>query len=209
MAPQGADPIDEPEESFFESAPIAALEDGDTRAATGMVPITGNLAVTVGADTLVASGTVAPPDPLILHQETLRRIAALESVIAEMPRRPVGIGHNGPPEWIDHTFEEGDYQAVAAAISVLKSAPTPSPEVASAASTLRTVGERIWDYLIRRGAYIAKQRDTFVSEATKSAGAEFGKRLVQSPFWFALVSSLLAVAAAAFDWLAAAHSALN
>jgi len=152
---------------------------------------------------------VSPPDPLIiLHQEMLRRIAALESVIAEMPRRPVGIGHNGPPEWIDDAFDEDNHQAVASAISVLKSAPTASPEAASAASTLRTVGERIWDYLIRTGAYIAKQGDTFASEAAKSAGAEFGKRLVQSPFWFALASSLMAVAIAASDWLAAL-SALN
>jgi hypothetical protein len=57
-----------------------------------------------------------------------------------------------------------------------------------------TIGERL-------GTYLLKQADVFISEAVKSAGKEFGKRLVQSPFWWALATALMTAAQSVFRWL--------
>ena len=187
-----------------------------------VVPVASNSAGGVGASISAADGSavgvgtatgiseVAPPDPRFLHQQMLRRIEALESVIADLP---AGIGHNRPPESIDPVpFAEDDLRAVTAAIAVLKnqpSAPTmPSTAARRAASTLKIIGERLWDYLARTGAYVVKQGDTFVSEAAKSAGAEFGKRFVQLQYWLILAGSLMAAASAVSSWLAS-HGVLN
>jgi hypothetical protein len=56
--------------------------------------------------------------------------------------------------------------------------------VGSAAGlTLKKVGERLATYL-----------DAFLLEASKSAGKEFGKRLVQLSYWWALAATLMGLA---------------
>jgi hypothetical protein len=59
-----------------------------------------------------------------------------------------------------------------------------APEIArGAGSTLKKIGERLGTYL-----------DTFLLEASKSAGKEFGKKLVQLSYWWALYYALMNIA---------------
>jgi hypothetical protein len=53
----------------------------------------------------------------------------------------------------------------------------------------------------RLGAYLLKQADVFISEAVKSAGKETGKRLMQSPFWWILATTLMLVGQSVSNWL--------
>jgi hypothetical protein len=148
---------------------------------------------------------VQDSNPRITYQEILRRIEALDAVIAAWPRPSAGIGHNQPPELIEGVFDENDHQSMLAAIAVLNTESTPttaSPEITDAASTLKKLGDRLSGYLLRSAGFVGKQLGTIVSEAAKSFGAEAGKRLAQSPFWWALAITLINVAHAVTEWLA-------
>jgi hypothetical protein len=158
----------------------------------------------------MSADAILAPGPIRLHQEMLSRIAVLERMMAELrgPQQP-GIGHNNPPETIEGvSFGDDDHQAVDQAILLLKAqapVPTAPAEARNAAAILQAIGERLWAHLARAGGYAAKQADVFITEAVKAAGTEAGKRLVQMPFWWALASSLLALAASVNSWLGSLH----
>jgi hypothetical protein len=149
-------------------------------------------------------------DPRALHARMLQRIEALEEALQTLATHRAGIGHNRPPE-LFVPFQDADFrtlrsarlvldlQAIKSALAVLKAQPpkpaAPPADAIEAAHELKTIGERL-------KAYALKQTDVFVSEAVKSAGAELGKRLVQSPFWLTLAAMLIAVARAASAWIA-------
>src|SRR5262249_37306390 len=125
------------------------------------------------------------------YEEMLSRIAVLERLIAELPKQRPGIGHNRRP------IGDDEVQEIKQAIAILKAqpaVPTAPDEARVAGSILMMIGERL-------GAYLVKQTDIFVSEAVKSAGKEFGKRLVQSPFWWALATTLMVLAQSVAAWL--------
>jgi hypothetical protein len=132
------------------------------------------------------------------HKEMLSRIAILERLVAELREKSPGIGHNRPPESIEGLpFGEVELREIAEAIAVLKAQPVmpKAPEEAEvAASTLNKIGDRLWTYLI-------KQADVFTSKLVESAANELGKRLVQSPFWWVVASTLMAVAHSVNGWL--------
>jgi hypothetical protein len=121
------------------------------------------------------------------HEEMLRRIEFLESLIAKLPKQQPGIGHNRPP------ITKEDVQEITQAIAILKAQPAIG-KARAAGSTLMRFGERL-------GTYLLNQADVFVSEAVKSGGKEFGKRLVQSPFWWALATALMLVGQSVSNWL--------
>jgi hypothetical protein len=134
----------------------------------------------------------AAHDAQRLHAEMLRRIASLEKAIAELTHREPGIGHNQPPEF---PFGQPELKRVESMIVVLKALP-PEPETipvdaVEAGSWLSAVGKRLRSYL-----------DSFCSEAAKSAGSEFGKRMIQSPFWFTLAAALAEAGHAVTNWIA-------
>jgi len=125
------------------------------------------------------------------HKEMLSWIGVLEILIAEFPKQRRGIGHNLQP------ITDEDVQETKRAIAILKAqpvVPTAPHEARAAGSTLMKFGERL-------GSYLLKQADIFVSEAVKSAGKEAGKRLVQSPFWWAVVTTLLMLGHSVEAWL--------
>jgi len=125
------------------------------------------------------------------HKEMLSWIEVLEFLIAELPKQQRSIGHNIRPITGD------DVQEITQAVAILKSqpvVPTAPDEARAAGSTLMRFGERL-------GSYLLKQGDIFVSEAVKSAGKEAGKRLVQSPFWWALATTLMILAQSVQAWL--------
>jgi hypothetical protein len=126
-----------------------------------------------------------------LHEEMLARVTILEALIASVPKQPIGIGHNQP------SITQEDVAEIKEAIAVLKAQPVmpTAPDKARAAGlTLMRFGERL-------GTYLLKQAEVFVSEAVKSGGKEFGKRLVQSPLWWALATALMLVAQSVSKWL--------
>jgi hypothetical protein len=121
----------------------------------------------------------------------LLQIVVLEKLIAELPKQPAGIGHNRPP------VTDEDVQEIKQAIAVLKAqpeVPTAPDDAKAAGSTLMRFGEGL-------GKYLLKQADVFVSEAVKSGGKEFGKRLMQSPFWWQVAIALMVAANSVAAWL--------
>jgi hypothetical protein len=123
-------------------------------------------------------------DKAAQHAEMLSRIAILESLIAELPKQPVGIGHNQP------LMTKDDIQEIKQAIATLKAQPVmpTAPDQAKAAgSTLIKFGERL-------GTYLLKQADLFVSEAVKEAAKLLMKLL-------ALSNALMLVGNAVEAWL--------
>jgi hypothetical protein len=149
------------------------------------------------ADTVAAPfGEPTSTDPIALYHEMRSRTAVLEKMMAELQGQWPGIGHNNPPEPIG----DDDRRAIDQAVAVLKAQPlTPaSPtDARNAATTLKAIGERLWMELVRAGGYTAKQADTFISEAMKSAGTETGKWVVR----LALAGTLMALAHSVTDWL--------
>jgi hypothetical protein len=125
------------------------------------------------------------------YQEMLSWITVLERLIIELPKQPPGIGHNRPP------ISQEEVRKIRQAVAILKAqpvVPTAPDKARAAGSTVMKFGERL-------GSYLLKQAGIFISEATKSAGKEFGKRLVQSPFWWALATTLLMLGHSVEAWL--------
>jgi hypothetical protein len=123
------------------------------------------------------------------HKEMLSWIEVLEALMAELPNQRRRT--NDPP------ITEEDIPEIRKAVAILKAqpvVPTAPDEARAAGLTLMKFGERL-------GSYLLKQGDIFVSEAVKSAGKEVGKRLVQSPFWWALATTLLMLAQSVQAWL--------
>ena len=52
------------------------------------------------------------------------------------------------------------------------------------------------------GTKIGELADTFAMEAAKPAGQEFGKRLVQVPFWLDVLGAIHGVTSALQQWTA-------
>jgi hypothetical protein len=173
----------------------------DQPAAPSAVQLQGRVTIMARASAgMTIADAVSTSDPQALHAEMLRRIKSLELELQKLSSHSVGIGHNHPPEPIDPVpFGDDDRRAVDTAILVLSAQPpkpeTPPVEAGEAAAKLMTIGERL-------KAYAIKQGDVFVSEAVKSAGAELGKRIIQSPFWLTLAGLLIAVATAVSAWIA-------
>jgi hypothetical protein len=143
-----------------------------------------------------SSGMVAPPLPLreaavkdkaSQHEEMLLRITILERLIADLPKQPIGIGHNQPP------ITKEDIQEIKQAIATMKAqpvVPTALNEASAAGSTLKKIGERLGTYL-----------DACLLEASRSVGKELGKRLVQLSYWYILLDALMKLAQSVAIWL--------
>jgi hypothetical protein len=139
-----------------------------------------------------AFGGVGGSDPNALRAEMIERIEALGREIDGLRKHERrGIGHNKPPEPIEpaplSAKELGEIRKAMAVLKKQPPAPTPPSAKAKAAVAL----------LMKFGAYLGKQADSFVNEAVKEAG----KRAVQSPFWLALINQLPALADVAHRWL--------
>jgi hypothetical protein len=148
-----------------------------------------------------------PPEPLedaaTLHAEMLRRISSLEEAVAQLPNLAPGIGHNRPPEPIEALpLNFADRTEITAAVEVLKAQPTePQDEgkiATEAAETLKSKAQKISEWL-------AKQADTFVSEAVKEAGKEFGKWGTRATIWSVFLAKLLSVHQIVGQWLSHIH----
>jgi hypothetical protein len=114
-----------------------------------------------------------PLDTTTLHIMMRRRVSLLEEILAHLPAEPAGVGHNNPPEPIEAPFiGPGERAAILGAVEVLKAQPVEPADDGEAASQAVRVVERTAN---RFRDWLAKQGDTFVSEAVKEGGKEFGK----------------------------------
>jgi hypothetical protein len=134
-----------------------------------------------------------PPseDASTLHAKMLRRIASLEEAMAQLPGVSPGIGHNRSPEPIEESpLTVADRTEIAAAVDALKAQPVePQDEgkaATEAAQILKSKGQKISEWL-------ARQADTFVSEAVKEAGKEFGKWGTRAALWSLVLDKLFSV----------------
>ena len=133
----------------------------------------------------------------------LERIEALEqALVRPRQRRRGGIGHNKPPEPIEtEPLSANELREIRQAMAVLRAQPSapsaPSTEARAAVTLLTKLGDRLRLLAIAAGAYLGKQADNFVTEAVK----ESAKRIVQSPFWLAVINQLPALADVAHRWL--------
>jgi hypothetical protein len=149
-----------------------------------------------------------PPEPpaegaTALHVEMLHRLSSLEETMAQLPDLAPGIGHNRPPEPIEALpLNFADRTEITAAVEVLKAQPIePQDEgkiAAEAAETLKCKARKI-------GEWLAKQADTFVSEAVKEAGKEFGKWGTRTAIWSVFLTKLLSVHQIVGQWLSHIH----
>jgi hypothetical protein len=122
------------------------------------------------------------------YEEMLSRIAILETLMAEMPKQSIGIGHNQPPP-----ITSEDVQEIKDALATLKAqqvVPTAPDEARAAGSTLKKIGGRLVAYL-----------DAFMMEASKSLGKEGVKRLLRLGYWYLLAQLLNGVANTVMEWL--------
>jgi hypothetical protein len=175
---------------------IAARSSGTTEPVNLATHLVAAADLTTGPPEIGRPELFENPDPRALFQEILWRLDAIEQTLANLP---AGIGHNRPPETIEPVpFTDEDRKVVEQAIVVLREQPphpaSPPAEAIQAAVVVRTLGERI-------GHYITKQADAFVSETVKGAGKEFGKRIVQMPFWIILSGQLVAIGTAVSRWI--------
>jgi hypothetical protein len=103
-----------------------------------------------------------------LHEEILRRIAALAETIAKLPTARPGIGHNRAPPLDDD--EIGEIKNEIATLKMQPPVPTrPPPEAIEAESKLRKFGEKVLGWLA--AAEVLK-------EAGHDAWAMFGEQLI-------------------------------
>jgi hypothetical protein len=129
-----------------------------------------------------------------LHSRMLRELNNVESAFEELRNPVAGIGHNNPPQCIEPMMLDNvELTELKNAVTLLKAQPAEPTEmldaISRAASTMANIGNKI-------AGYCAGQTDTFISEAMKSAGNEFGKWSVRSTI-------VLVAAAAALQWLKA------
>jgi hypothetical protein len=143
-------------------------------------------------------------DASTLHAEMLRRISSLEEVMARLLGVSSGIGHNHPPEPIKaFPVTVADQIEITAAIEVLKAQPLKPRDdgksATEAAETLKSKGQKI-------GEWLAKQADTFVSEAVKEAGKEFGKWGTRAAaIWSFILDQRFSVHEIVGQWLSQTH----
>ncbi len=116
-----------------------------------------------------------------LHARMLEEISTVEGDLTAL--ETPGIGHNHPPEAIAQLpFTPEEREDLIKALQILKGQPTEPPEAEW--PVLRDAEARVQSVAAKIGAYIAKQADTFVTEATKAAGKAAGVALVGGVGWW-------------------------
>jgi hypothetical protein len=134
-----------------------------------------------------------------LHGEMQTHIAALEEALARLPKTTANLGHNNPPEPIhDLPLNIADRRELADALKILKVQPSkpPKSEIGAIGTALSTIEAKT----TKAQEWLARQADTFFSEATKEAGKEFGKWAPRA-IWLYLIDHLLGLSKTAAAWL--------
>jgi hypothetical protein len=137
-----------------------------------------------------------------LHAEMLKRINRLEEALAQLPYVTFRIGHNHPPEsLIAGPLSANDIHELRGAIEVIRAQPIRPVDggVASVetVSTLRRKAEVVREWL-------ARQSDSFMTEAVREAGKEFGKWASRA-FWLLVIDRLLSLSETIIRWVTAAN----
>jgi hypothetical protein len=142
-------------------------------------------------------------DAAALHAEMQKRIAMLEETIAKLrPPPEPGIGHNNPPEPLeDEPLSAEDRRELSQALDVLKSQPPQPPDDGEAAGNAAIIVKAKAE---KAQSWIARQADSFVSEAVKEAGKGFGRWAPRALFLL-LADYLWGLHDIAIQWLQALH----
>ncbi|MES2031537.1 MAG: hypothetical protein V4477_20340 [Pseudomonadota bacterium] len=123
----------------------------------------------------------------------LARVAVLEATLAA-PKAPlvvpIGLGHNGPPDFEPPISEEEIKGLVELFRSQAAAAVPDLPKLLEITKTTEV-----------RAGQLRRRMDDFSDAAVKGAGGEFGKKLVQLPWWMAVYAALNGVLEAATAWM--------
>lgn len=150
----------------------------------------------------VAHRRVQPPepdeDPILPFGEMQRYISELERALINLQERPVGIGHNRPPEPIEEVpLTKIDVQNITVNIDILKSQKPynvdDKEKVNNAIGQLTSISKKL-------GNYFAEKGKTFIDEAIKAAGAEFGKKGIQVGAVYVICELLEKIIHSALSW---------
>jgi hypothetical protein len=114
-----------------------------------------------------------PKSPEEAFARTQQNIRALKELLSRIPEQPAGIGHNRPPEPLDDTpLDNNDQRELTAAIQIIEIQPLRPADngqgAKEATAVLQSKMEKVRSWLARQG-------DTFATEAVKEAGKQFGK----------------------------------
>lgn len=139
---------------------------------------------------------IAIRSPEDIHAEMIAIATRLETLLDRSPSSVALIGHNNPPEETE-PYSERDHAETKEAVAILKAQPvTPNDEgkaATEAATVLDTKAGKI-------RAWLARQGDSFATEAVKEAGKEFGKWAPRA-ILLLLLEYLLSLSSAVSSWL--------
>jgi hypothetical protein len=140
----------------------------------------------------------APRSPRDAYERTQQSLRALKELLERIPEQPAGIGHNYPPEPLDDYPLSGDDQKeLSSAVSTIESQPLEpadnGEQVKAAAAVIETKAQKVKSWLARQG-------DTFITEAVKESGKQFGKWMPRA-FWMFVIERMLGVTETITVWL--------
>jgi hypothetical protein len=131
--------------------------------------------------------------PLTAYDLLQARIAVLEAALSApkpLIEKPIGPGHNGPPDF-DPPMSEDEIKAL---VDVFREqSVSPSADLPKLAEIAKSAE-------VKAGQF-RKRVDDFTDAVIKGAGGELGKKLVQIPWWTAVYAALSGVLDAASAWI--------
>jgi hypothetical protein len=140
----------------------------------------------------------APRSSRDAYERTQQSLRALKELLERIPEQPAGMGHNYPPEPLDDYPLSGDDQKeLSSAVSTIENQPLEpvdnGEQVKVAAAVIETKAQKVKSWLARQG-------DTFITEAVKESGKQFGKWMPRA-FWMLVIERMLGVTETITVWL--------
>ena len=131
-----------------------------------------------------------------VHQELSSELENAKKLLGEISKaRPVGLGHNNPPEEIYDVLDASDIESLEKDIDTL----IAQPEAPKDKQVPLQAVQNITLFLQRAAAKAGKYLDIFLTEAAKSAGGKAGTALIGAGIYV----NLDKIVQLANTWLAA------
>lgn len=154
--------------------------------------------VPIGSKLEIASTRAQPISGEEAYSQLQERVRALEELLNQIPEQAPGIGHNFPPEPLDVTpVDNDDRKELQAAIHIIQAQPLIPQDKGK---EVRKAGAVVEGKIHKVRGWLARQGDTFATEAVKEAGKQFGKWAPRA-LWLLLIDRMLSVTETITHWL--------
>ncbi|WP_456738975.1 hypothetical protein [Bradyrhizobium sp. USDA 4471] len=174
------------------------LNDGLIDAVVDRIELQGTEWVPRGSRLVGLTKEEAPRSAEEAYKRMQEHLRALKELLVQAPEVPTGIGHNRPPEPIDDTpLEPDDSAQLAKAIEVLETQPVAVIDKGASALEASAV---IDSKRKKIAGWLARQGDSFASEAVKEAGKQFGRWMPRA-FWLLIIERMIGVTDMLAHWL--------